>query len=457
MNQNQLNHDAWLRRAAPVTGLLILILIGAGVFFLANSFTSGDLLDSSPLNLSTRSDGRPVQALYRINYLASRDGWTSSLHRQAGDLHFALGDMRAAVAHWSSAKLTEPVHLQRLARVLIELEEWQDLQMVVEQILSADPNNNWAKLQLGLLLAPFDPVNATVYLREMSQVEGYRDVAGALLHITLNDVENPLISMKVGQVVADYGMWNYAERAFQHAALVGDPFPEALAYAGIAREQQGKDGAQWIDAAVALGGASPQARFAKGLQLRTQGEFDASLQEFADAVALDPSNPAYYAELAEAHRLLLNYEQAAHWFRTAVAVSDNDLRFERLLATFYAQEGFRLTETNAAALQQVSGVVPNDPDLLAGFGYALHLMGDTDAGLIEIEGALALAPENAQALYNKARIMVDLGDYETAIGLLERILRSESPYVDSAQDLLDALENLDDTGPELTPPVQPGP
>jgi tetratricopeptide (TPR) repeat protein len=440
MKQAQRIQNWLISRAVPIVGLLVLILIGAGIYTLVQSFTEGGLYDSAPPQLSTRSNGRPIQAIYRIELLANRDGWTDELHRQAGQLSYEIGDLRNAVAHWEAANFSDSVSLQYLAQAYIELQRWDSAQATIERILALNPEDQWAKYQYGLLIAAFDPLKAEPYLLDSARVPGYSDAAGAVLHVVLNDTNNPLISMNVGLALADNRLWAYAERAFTHAAILGDPYPEALAYTGLAREQQGKDGSVWIDQAVALGGATPQARFVKGLQLRSKGQYQESLREFADAVALDPANPAYYAELGSAYRLLFNYEQAEHWLRTAVAVSDNDPRFQRLLAVFYAEEGYRLTDLDADSLHQLSGVVPNDPDILAGFGWALHTMGDTAGGLAEIETALSLAPDNPQALYNKARIFVETGKPEEALPLLQRVVVSNSEYTEPAQQVLDLLQ-----------------
>jgi tetratricopeptide (TPR) repeat protein len=99
-----------------------------------------------------------------------------------------------------------------------------------------------------------------------------------------------------------------------------------------------------------------------------------------------------------------------------------------------------LTDLDADSLHQLSGVVPNDPDILAGFGWALHTMGDTAGGLAEIQTALSLAPDNPQALYNKARIFVETGKPEEALPLLQRVVGSNSEYTEPAQQVLDLLQ-----------------
>ena len=104
--------------------------------------------------------------------------------------------------------------------------------------------------------------------------------------------------------------------------------PLALAYGGLARDMQGKDGAPQIDAAVTVAPDDPQVRFLQGLHLRLAYDNAGSLDAMVQAVALDPENPALYAELGKAYQLTGDLTAAERWLKFAVSL---DSHFQPLL------------------------------------------------------------------------------------------------------------------------------
>ena len=114
-------------------------------------------------------------------------------------------------------------------------------------------------------------------------------------------------------------------------------------------------------------------------------------------------------------------------------VSDDAPEFQELLATFYAEAGYVRPPGRLE-------YVPDDPDLLSGFGWSLYVTGDTEGALENLEAALALAPENPQALYYKARILVETGQNDQALPLLEILAAFESVYSDWANVQLRSLK-----------------
>jgi tetratricopeptide (TPR) repeat protein len=118
----------------------------------------------------------------------------------------------------------------------------------------------------------------------------------------------------------------------------------ALAYAGLARDRQGKDGGAQIARAVSLDRQNAQVRYLEGLHWRQVGNYQASLSALVQATALDPENPALYAELASAYRLLGDLDAAERWYMQAVSVSNGDPRWQTVLDAFRAERGALLEQ-----------------------------------------------------------------------------------------------------------------
>ncbi len=288
-----------------------------------------DLIGRPPVvePLPERRSGRPLQALYQLQVQADRDGWTSERLRAAGDLWREAGDLTRAVAYWEAAA-PDALLLRDLSLAYLELNRWADAADALDHLLvllpPVSPDRAWAQFQLGLISATYDPVRALALLRAAQPA--YGDTVARLLPLVASAAD----STQVGIALAQSDLWPYAELAFSQS---GDPL--ASAYAGLARDMQGKDGSAWIDAAVAVAPADPQVRFLQGLHLRLNHDHQGSLDAIVQAVALDPENPALYAELGKGYQLLGDLPSAERWLKFAVSLDPN---FQPLLDSFYNDE-----------------------------------------------------------------------------------------------------------------------
>jgi tetratricopeptide (TPR) repeat protein len=427
----------------PALALLVLILII--LRFSVQTENTG--LQSSPASAHDKlaensRAGRVMQALYQIEAQAAQTGWTPDLQRQAGDLWHDAGDLSRAVAYWQAALRSLPDNAElarQAAEGYIALQRWAEAADTLEQLLNVASDDSWAHLQLGLIRAPFDPQTAATHLQMVAPDSSDGEYARILLPVLLADPDDLLISMRVGIALADQQLWPYAELAFRHAAIVGQPFPQALAYVGLARDMQGKDGSSWIEQALALDADSPQVRYLHGLHLRSLGDYQASLDRLIQAAALEPQNPAFLAELGTAYRLLNDLPSAEYWLKTAAALSPGNPHFQELLALFYAEEGYNLTSGGLDSLEQAAQLMPDDPDVLAAYGWALYTTGDTEAALSQLDTALAISPTHFRSLYYKAQISLELGNVEEAESLFEQVAATDSAFAEEARRVLQRL------------------
>ncbi len=312
-------------RAAPALVLLVLILLLGQPRPLAEDQLLLRLVEN-------QRQGRLMQALYQAEALAARDGWTPDLLRLAGDTWYATGDLSRAAAYWSTLP-DEPALLRRLADTYIELQDWDAAAATLERLLALTPDDRRAHYQLGLIQAA-DPAAARDHLLRVIADPLYRDTAAALLDVI--ETTTAHLPMQIGIALAELGLWPDAERAFEQAAESDGPLAEALAYKALARDRQGKDGRADLARALELAPQNALVRYLDGLHRRAAGDLTGSLAAFQLAAALDPTNPAYAAELGAAYRLADDLDQAEEWLKHAVALSGHDARFQGLLDAFYA-------------------------------------------------------------------------------------------------------------------------
>ncbi|MCC6612943.1 MAG: tetratricopeptide repeat protein [Anaerolineae bacterium] len=383
---------------------------------------------------------RPVQALHIVELVAAHDGWTPDLALLAGDLRRSTGDLDGAVAAWKLIPTPGESTLRTLAQAQIELGQWWDAEDSLTKLIAMAPDDRWAQLNYGLLMASVNAQVAMPALQAASQDDAYRTLANVVNDVLERNVDQPLLPMRVGVVLADQDQWAYAEVAFERAAELNEPYAEALAYYGLARDRQGKDGGQSILRAVALEPGNARVRYLQGVHLRLAGDSTGAIDALAQAIAVDPQNPAYYAELAQAYRDSHELEQAERWFLTAVALSNGDARYQEMLALFYADEGGNLTASGLQALEQAMSALPESADARAGYGWALYAAGETERGTAIINEVLESDANNARALYYKAQIVLDAGDVDTALGLLEQVASGTSDFAAPARALLADLQ-----------------
>jgi tetratricopeptide (TPR) repeat protein len=311
-------------RWAVLTALLLCI-----------NLTSSSAADTDLISENVQQ-GRAMQALFHIDVLASQSGWTYNLHHQAGDLWLLVGDLTRAISHWQLADLDDRVVARQLADGYLRTQQWTLASQTLQTLLQLMPDDRWAHYQLGLIRAAFDPTTAQDHLNIAVHVPEYGEVSAELLRVLEGDTVDS--AMQVGLALAGAEMWPYAELAFQHAADIANPYAEALAYTGITRDWQGKDGREPIELAVQLEPQNPVVRYLEGIHLRFDGDYAGSREALIQAVALDPLNPAFYAELGAAYWLVDDLKSAERWLKMAVEISD-DPRFAQALERFYAESG----------------------------------------------------------------------------------------------------------------------
>lgn len=436
---------------ALALALLVLGWWGVGTSLLTPGYVLPTLSPARRLVAANADSARrPAQALYHIAALAAETGWTPALHQQAGDLWARLGDTEQALFHWEQGPADDPLLARRLAEAYLIRGRWADAQTWLETSVALQPDDPWANYHLGLMLALYDPAAAEPYLRRAALDPAYQETARAvrvtlLEHQDDNLTNSVALPILVGLTLVDHAEWTGAELAFTYANTVyeqnaGAPLPEALAYLSLAQNERGGDGTAAVQRAVGLAPNDAQVRFLQALHERHHGRYRASLTAMIQAVALSPESPVLYAELGTAYRLTGDVGQAQYWLQAAVDFSGGDPQFQALLTQFYTDEAYNLGSDGLVALDGALRNNPDDPDLLAGMGWAFVVLGDVDEGEALIDEALTLDPANPRARYYKARVLLGrAGDDPTARELLAALAAGDGPFHTEAQRILDSL------------------
>ena len=376
-------------------------------------------------------------ALYHIEAEGALDGWTAQNHIRAGNLWRDMGDLGRALLHWEAANAVEPNAnlLRQIAEIYLERGEWGITWDRIQMLLDLAPNDAWSLYTAGLLIAPSDPISAYGYLGQVAaQDNSFSENAQIILDVIGESETNADIILRVGAELTAIEEYSLAENAYQYAADLYYPFPEATAYVGLMRILQGKNGEAWISEALAFDSTSATIQFIAGVYWRSAGEFLLSENALIEAVLLEPDNPTFYAELGNTYRAMGNPLDAEVWLQTAVIVSDNNPIMVDALNNFYADDTFLVTQPS---LENNTDNSEQDPSVLSANGWAVYVSGDVEGGLALIDRALAIQADNPRALFDKARIFLENDRVSSAIPLLQQLANGNSVFAGPAQGLLD--------------------
>ena len=397
------------------------------------------LVEYSPLaeyDLHRSRDELQV-ALYHIEAEGALDGWTAQNHIRAGNLWRDMGDLGRALLHWEAANAVEPNAnlLRQIAEIYLERGEWGITWDRIQMLLDLAPNDAWSLYTAGLLIAPSDPISAYGYLGQVAaQDNSFSENAQIILDVIGESETNADIILRVGAELTAIEEYSLAENAYQYAADLYYPFPEATAYVGLMRILQGKNGEAWISEALAFDSTSATIQYIAGVYWRSAGEFLLSENALIEAVLLEPDNPTFYAELGNTYRAMGNPLDAEVWLQTAVIVSDNNPIMVDALNNFYADDTFLVTQPS---LENNTDNSEQDPSVISANGWAVYVSGDVEGGLALIDQALAIQVDNPRALFDKARIFLETDRVSSAIPLLQQLANGNSVFAGPAQGLLD--------------------
>jgi tetratricopeptide (TPR) repeat protein len=395
------------------------------------------------LVIASRSAQRLDAALSYLVRVAHVRGWTPALHRQAAALYTQQQHSTLALAHWQASLEDTPADRPAL-RVLIETSlarrEWQATRAYLERWLVFDPRDEWANYHMGLLLAPRAFAATQAHLTLAANDPQYRRNAEAILQVYAQfPSDDPaLLALRVGLVMLDAGAWSAAEHAFTAAIETNPTYAVALAFLGLARDQQGHDGSPQVERALALAPDEPQVRYVAAVHSRIKGDTAQALALLNELGTQNPRNAAVAVEIGTLYRVLGDQIKALEWYKVAVGLAPENEQFATVLATFYVDEEIRLQEEALLVIGNMAGRFTDNADILTCYGWALYRAGKLAEARIALERALSLNSTNSRTRYLYALFIEASGDRQRALEALLYVVQNapEPRFRDLAQRAL---------------------
>lgn len=296
-----------------------------------------------------------------------------------------------------------------------------------QQTQRFDPEAAWF---LAALEAPFDLETARQALESIpadsTEAEGrllaQRDYLRAALAPFSTTSSQAEVARATGIALAQLDLWPLAVQALQIARHQEAADAETLAFLGHALAQAGHPALDLFEQAGRLDPDSALPLYFEGLYLRQQGALEAAEARFIQALTLDPENAAIYVELARTKVQQGDIGAAEVSFAAAVEVSDGDRQFQRLLALFYADRGYRLEEAGIPAAEALIQADEEDAQAYELLGRMQFLAGKPDGGEASLRQALALNPDLVGARYYLARLLEAEGQPALALAQYRRVV-----------------------------------
>ncbi|MCC7359586.1 MAG: tetratricopeptide repeat protein [Anaerolineales bacterium] len=357
--------------------------------------------------LAAISAERFDDAIRYLKAAAALDGWTATRHTALGDAYLAQGNLEAALAEWELALADLPnddALLVRLANNYETAGRYADAVTTLNALAAVRPNDPTVFYRLAVLTAATAPNDAPPRLALVAAQSP--DLAPAV-QLLLDAIAagqangNPEVTFaKVGYAFEQLSEWRLAELALAQAVAINPNYADAYVYLGLAQDMQGKDGAPAYEQAVTLAPDSPVAQFYLGLHYRRTGDSQTALTYLLAAQQLDQANPAIAAEVGGAYAAIGDLTLAENWLTQAVTLDEQDVRWWLLLARFYVDNEYRVADFGLPAARQAVALAPDNAQALDNLGFALVLTGDLANGQKLLEQALALDPQAPSVYYH---------------------------------------------------------
>jgi tetratricopeptide (TPR) repeat protein/energy-coupling factor transporter ATP-binding protein EcfA2 len=312
-----------------------------------------------------------------------------------GKAYLDMGDLDHAFADYAQAISLDPQNAYQYYSTLID---------IAGRIIARDPQNADAYFRRGL-----------VYSSEGSIEDAIADFERA---ITLNpkyvDAYFNRGNAYLSKVDLRHAFTDYVQ------ALALDPQNANKYYSAL------------IDVAGRIIARDPQnadAYFRRGLFNRLNGQLDAAIADYDQAIAINPKFAAAYYDRGNAYQTKHEYDRAIADYDQAIALDPQNASFYYFRGVAHLRKG--LTDDAIADFDKLLALNPNDSDAYRQRGNAYEDKGDHARAIADYSQAIALDPTDSTAYNGRCWVEVIVGrDLEQALADCNESLRlrPNDPY-----------------------------
>jgi tetratricopeptide (TPR) repeat protein len=368
-------------------------------------------------------DGNFGSAIAFLTHLAghrelTKQGWLS-----LGLAYQQQGDQAQAVDAWEQA-LPLPLASSQLANAQRGMGDFSKAIEYWHTALAQEPGNAAARYSIGLLLAATAPEMALPELMQALELDPGLDPQVQSMRTALNtgllSDDRPYQFLVSGRALGWLGEWDLAVEAFQNAIAVRPGYAEAWAWLGEAEQQQGKDGRQAIDQALALNPEIAMVQGLYGMYVQRQGQPGAALAAFQKAAALEPGDPVWQMALGAASEKTGDLVTAYEHFFLAVEMAPKDASTWRALVVFCISNDVDVEQVGLPAARKLIGLAPTDWQSYDLAGQAEFLLEQYNAAETYFNKAVELNPTQSDPALHLGLVLLQTGNFTSAYSYLNQ-------------------------------------
>ena len=374
--------------------------------------------------LAAYRNGNNIEAIRLLEIAHDKKSLSSQGWETLGTAYWDNSDHQMALTIWQEGSQSYPsdvVLYDRLALVYHENGDYASEQKVLVKRLSLASDAS-AHYELGLLLTLSDSDRALTELESASSMDPQFDSAVQTLQaaIAVSDTESDPAKrfIAIGRGLGLVEEWGLAQNAFEKAVSANAKNAEAWAWLGEARQQNGQDGSDDLNQALAVNPNDAIVHALRGLYWKRQGNNIQALTEYLQAAQIEPDNPAWQVSVGDAYTKTGDLVSALAAYQKATQLVPNDATYWRLLAMFCLDNDLYILEIGLPAAKQAAQLAPNDPQTLDVLGWSY-----SNAGLLynaeqNLRHAIKLSPDLAIAHLHLAENYLRQGDNTSAFNEL---------------------------------------
>ena len=171
--------------------------------------------------------------------------------------------------------------------------------------------------------------------------------------------------------------------------------------------------------------ANLRAELAAGYYER--GQMDIALQELAEAVKLDPTNPKIYNVYGLVYATLGQDAEAARNFRKAIELAPNDSEFRQNWGWYLCTHG-QAKEAIPEFEMAVRNPLYKSPEIaLINAGRCAGSLGENQRAEVFFKRALGVSPNNPQAAFSLSQLAYKDGRLAEARALMKPVMQESNP------------------------------
>jgi tetratricopeptide (TPR) repeat protein len=190
--------------------------------------------------------------------------------------------------------------------------------------------------------------------------------------------------------------------------------------------------------------------FCKGVAFQSEGRFENACNEYKKAIALYPSNPAFFYELGKVLRKMGRMDEAKVAFRDAEKI-DPDFYRRSIIDDLSFEKKFEmaLEECDKGIEDAKKREYPKKEDKISSIAYYHHIKGyvywekgDHENAIKEFSEAAKIQPGNYRHFMRKADILEEIHRIDEAIKEAEKTKELEKEYSSDRFCILTKLGSL---------------